>query len=196
MSMLKLRFKGERSYIHGSDVYNAVSLVASELFDQGYVSSIAFKKFARGQCFLSFSQDSARGGVVASGSILAHGNVQHEFWLYETEELVTDRYPFDEEAIVCGATYDEFAKRICRAEGSGYTPVEDVIALTKRLNYLVCPEVEGKWVFSQLSLMAPLANSGSLAITMRSTLRGRFSVNDIVQAGVAIGTIRFVVGKP
>lgn len=196
MSMLKLRFKGERSYIHGSDVYNAVSLVASERFVQGYVSNIAFKRFARAQCFLSFSQDSTRGGLVASGSILAHGDIQHEFWVYETEELVTDRYPFDEEAIVRGATYDESTKRICRAEGSGYSPIEDVIALTKRLNYLVYPEINGKWVFGQLNLTAPLKDCGSLAITMRSALRGRFSVNDIVQAGVPIGTIRFVVGEP
>lgn len=193
---LPLQYKGGRNYLHGSDIYNEALVLIADFYKLGFVSNISFKRFARNQCYLALAQEDNQAAMVAFGVATDLSGIQHDFWIYETAEPVSGRYPFDEDSIVRDAIYDEASKSISRLESSGYSPIEDVIALTKRLNYLVCPEVEGQWVFSQLSLMAPLANSGSLAITMRSTLRGRFSVNDIVQAGVAIGTIRFVVGKP
>lgn len=196
MNILTLMFKGDRDYIHGSDIYNSLCETASERYEQGYVSSIVFKCFARNQCWLSFQPMEGSGELLATGKMLEKGEIAHDFWLYESSEPVVGRYPFDEEAIVREAAVDTDRKRISRAECASYSPIEQIIALTKKLSYSLCPKVDGKWVFGQLNLHTPLSAQGGLEITQRSALSGRFSINDIVQSGLPVGSIRFVVGKP
>lgn len=196
MNILTLMFKGDRDYIQGGDIYNVLCDTALERYEQGYVSSIVFKCFARNQCCLSFQPMEGGGALLATGKMLEKGEIAHEFWLYESSEPVVERYPFDEGAIVREASVDIDGKRISRAECASYSAIEQIIALTKKLSYSLYPEVDGKWVFGQLNLHAPLAAQGDLEIIQRSALSGRFSINDIVQSGLPVGSIRFVVGKP
>lgn len=193
---LALKYKGSRNYLQGGDLYNAVLALAAVIFEHGYISSIAFKRFARNQCYLTFTQDNDSVALVAVGVVADLNGGQHDFWVYETADPVGGRYPFDEDSIVRDAVYDETAKSISRIKASAYSPIEDVIALTKKLNYNLFPEVDGKWVFGQLSLAAPLVSGDGLTISMRSCLKGRFSINEIYQGGMFLGSIRFIVGAP
>lgn len=194
MINLDFEFKGERNYVHGSDIFNAVAKIARQEFNDGFVSLIAFRNIARHQCVLSF-ENRASMTAVATGRISAEG-LLHPFWLFEREDEVVGRYPFDEEAIVGAADVRMEGKSISLQSDGSVTPIEYVIALTKRLNYLIAPDVDGKWLFGQLNLVSPLVSEGAVRVVQKSMLHGRMSINEIWLGDVVVGDIRFIVGKP
>lgn len=192
---LKFEFKGERNYVHGSDIFNALSAIARQTFDGGFVTLIAFRNVARRQCVLAF-ENSASMTAVATGNIQAGDGQMHPFWLFEREEEVIGRYAFDEDVIVDRAEVSTQGKSISLLPDGSVTPIEYVIALTKRLHYLLSPDIDGKWLFGQLNLDLPLDAEGAVRVVQKSLLHGRMSVNEVWLGDARVGTIRFVVGKP
>ena len=118
------------------------------------------------------------------------------FWLFDREEEVLGRYAFDEEAIVGSAEICADEKSISLLQSGAATPIEYVIALTKRLSYRLAPDIDGRWLFGQLNLDVPLNASGVLRIFQKSILHGRMSINEIWLDDTRVGIIRFVVGNP
>lgn len=198
--LLLLSYKGEREYLHGSDFYNALAEVAARLTGEAnaFVERLAFRRFARRACEITTEQPTEPATVVGQVRFRMPGRASsQEAWLVEIDNPVSGRRPFDEAALVANAFLDAKSRHICLPERSVYTPIEDVIALTKQLNYAVCPEVNGKWVFGQLDLVEPLTGSYQrLEIWMKNLIDGRFSVNDIIVDGRNIGSMRFIVGTP
>jgi hypothetical protein len=113
----------------------------------------------------------------------------------ESGRSALGRYEFDEDSLLAPAISN--GEEIILRERSGYTPIEEIIALTKRLNYELTPDITGKWVFGQLNVNGPLPGDySSLKICRTSEVVGRFSVNKIFIDDDAVGDIRFIVGEP
>lgn len=190
--MMNLEFKGQRNYIHGSDIYNSISEELSEL-GYDYIKKLAFKSFARHQ--VRFTLDSAESTSAFAFGILSTAQDSQKFYLIETDEPVTDRYPYDEalitdKAVIAGSQITGKADNL-------YSVIENVIALTKQLNYQLSPDVSGKWLFGQLDLkMALPVEWRQIQISQKSCIANSFSRNLITIDGAAYGEIRFIVGEP
>lgn len=197
---LEIGYKGSRTYLHGSDIFNALTLVAPTVGGDAsaYVGQLIFRRFARHGCDVSTERPEDATSVVGQVSFRAPGrDVAVAAWLVETDRPVTERRPFDEAALLAKAKLDVAARSDCLPERSIYTPIEELIALTKQLNYAVCPLEKGQWVFGQLDLDEPLtAAYQRMEIRMTTLLTGRFSVNEVYVDGRAIGAMRFIVGAP
>ena len=103
--------------------------------------------------------------------------------------------PYDEDGLVAPAVRE--GNTIALRGRSQFTPIEEIIALTKRLNYELTPDVDGKWLFGQLDLDDTLPEEySSLQITRTNVVGTRFSVNTIEIDGARFGDIRFIVGSP
>jgi hypothetical protein len=198
--LLPLSYKGAREYLQGGDFYNALANMAAELAGEAgtFVERLAFRRFACMACEITTEQPTEPSVVVGQVRFrLPSGAGSQEAWLIETDSPVSGRRPFDEAALLANSFLDAEGRYVSLQEPSAYTPIEDVIALTKQLNYAVCPDVNGKWVFGQLDLVSPLPGSyQKLEIRMKSLIAGRFSVNDIFVDGRSTGTMRFIVGAP
>jgi len=191
---LNLKFKGDRTYIQGGDIFNAVERVARQDDDESYLSQLAFRRFARQDCDLFWTAPPQGTALIAQGRVCQSGT-DRSFWVVETDEPATGRYEFDEASLVEPAVRN--GEEIILKERSIHTPVEEVIALTKRLNYELTPDVDGKWVFGQLKLISALPNDySSLRIRRVIEVAGRFSVNKIMVDDRDVGDIRFIVGAP
>ncbi len=149
-------------------------------------------------CEITNIQPNDSDKVVGQVRYSVPGDKSHiKFWLVETDKLVTDRYPFDEDVILEEVNLDQGKRSAVVAQRSVYTPIEDVIVLTKHLNYAISPITNGNWLFGQMDLTEPLTDHyQSLEIQMKNLIEGRFSVNDILIDGSHIGTIRFIMGTP
>lgn len=194
--ILPLSYKGERNYLQGGDFFNALSDIAAELAgDRGaYVERIAFRSFARMACEVSTEPTAEH---IGQARLAVPGGTNVDVWLVETSHPVTSRRPFDEAQLLANASLGPDGRSAILPERSVYTPIEDVIALTKYLNYAVSPEVSGKWVFGQLDLTEPLTTDyQKLEIRLKNMVGGRFSVNSILVDDRNIGAIRFIVGAP
>ncbi len=197
---LILSYKGNREYLHGSDIFNALSGMAAELtgVSGAYIERITFRRFARMSCDVSTEPPADPSGIVCQAKLHAPGQAAcTDVWLVETTNPVTSRKPFDEAQLLANATLGSDGRSARLPRGGGYSPIEEVIALTKHLNYAVSPTVNGKWVFGQLDLTKPLpADHQELEIRMKSLVGGRFTVNEILADSRSIGLIRFIVGAP
>ena len=192
--ILDLKFKGSRNYLHGSDIFNSlVNMFARE--NGGYLSKLVFKRFARHQIEVVLESPVDDSAYLGKGVWTEENGADFEFWLRETALPVTQSYPFDEEQIIRKARY--FDKEICLDSLNNYSIIENVIALTKALNYRLFPEPRGKWVFGQINLGRKLVNSEKNILIEQITCIGEsFSRNGITIDGQYHGEIRFIVGKP
>jgi hypothetical protein len=189
--LLHFRFKGDRNYVHGSDTFEALEALLNQ--DDMHVRRLTFRRFSHHQLECAFSRPG--GMTIADGQAVGASGRRTEFWLLETLERVVDRYEFDESLIIKGAQVNG---EVIEAESlSGYSVIEQAIALTKALNYARAPKVSGKWVFGELCLNQDLPTHAShYCIRQTALLANRFSVQEIRLDGKLIGELRFIVGKP
>ena len=191
---LNLKFKGDRTYIQGGDIYNAVDRYVRETDAGAYISKLVFRTFARQECDLLWDRPASTETLIGQG-IASHADSNQQFWIIESTRPAAGRYPYDEDSIVNPALSD--GEQIILETRSVYSPIEEIIALTKRLSYELTPDIDGKWVYGQSNHCCSLPDEYSkLRITRKSAVPGRFSVNDIEIDANRVGDIRFIVGAP
>jgi len=184
--LIKFKFKGNRNYVHGSDIFNNITALLKE---DEFTLDLSIRKVSTSYCVLK--QQAEDGDVVTS--IIKTNSGQYV--LVNGNESVTERYEFDEENLVANASIDNTL--ISMDSNTHFTLIENVIALTKKLNYSLEPEVDGKWLFGQLKLTAQFPKEfGKIEIQSTRRLPKRFSENEILVDGVNYGKIIFIVGKP
>jgi len=190
---LGLSYKGERDYLHGSDIFQALSEWARATYGENvFVSRLSFRHLARSHC--TVTTEPLQSSLAGEGKLIAQGAAV-PFWLAETGQPVQERYAYDEDAVVAPLIMDADSRQAVLPAVTA-SPIEEVIAVTKKLSNQVAPLSSGKWLFGQLQLNEPLTREGRpLRIVMRSLLASRFSINDIYYGERLIGNIRFVAGE-
>ena len=191
---LRLKYKGARTYLQGGDIFNALEKALS-VNDAGYLSRLVFKRFARNQIAVLLEEPADASNVLGTALWKSVSGEEKRLWLTETDDAVTESYPFDEEAILTHARIED--QRIELTVANTYSVIENIIALTKKLNYMLSPEVNGKWLFGQLDLQQKLPKSWeSLCIDRTICVGNSFSRNRILIDGQPYGEIRFIGGRP
>lgn len=188
-----LRFKGGRTYLHGTDLFQAVTQFL-ETRKSGYLKEMSFRLFGDRQCAILFSApDSAEARVICQGCWHdSESDSDGKFWLVEHGAPVSDRYGFDEDALCSGAELTE--DMILRSFNSEFAMIENIVALTKKLHNEKLPLTEGKWVFGQIVLKERLPEfCRQIQIENYQNIKDRFSRNRIVLDGRLVGEVRFIV---
>lgn len=193
-TFLPMKYKGNRNYLHGSDFFQSINNV---LFRQygGWLKKIAFRGFAKKQCLLVSEKPSANDNIIATVDWQSKKGEMVAAWIIETGLAVEGQYDFDEAEISDLAKLEN--QHITLHNATPFTVIENVIALTKQLNYHLTPNVDGKWVFGQLNLHCPLpAKYDVISIHRATEIKNKFSRNRIYIDDVDLGEIRFIVGAP
>jgi hypothetical protein len=135
------------------------------------------------------------GGEKVAACTVQTGEKLLQGTIIATGEPVTERIDFDEERIE--VTADVTDKTICQQQRAGFTPVEEVVCLTKLLHNTLLPLEEGKWMFSGIDLNRPFSDNPEtpFEVTLVQNLAGRLTVSEIRQAGQLTGKIKFIVFK-
>ena len=194
MTQLNLKYKGSRTYLHGSDILNALVDIFS-VEQEGHLSKLVFKHFARHQIAVLCEKPSDLAQVMGNGIWKSTQGDPQRFWLIETGVPVVDSCPFDEESITSQS--ETSGESIQAARANSYTAIENVIALTKKLNYLLTPDVDGKWLFGQIDLSRRLPREwNTIRIERKVCVGNSFSRNNIHIDAADYGEIRFIGGRP
>jgi hypothetical protein len=197
---LALSYKGSRQYLHGTDIFNILAEAAPEITNdhEAYVDRLILRRFAKMACEVTTEQPAELSKAIGQVRFKTpHDSSHQDAWLVETDISVSARYPFDEDKLLANVSLVEDRRTACLPIHSEYTPIDDVVILTKYLHYALYPKIPGQWLFGQLDLLEPLSdNYQTLVIQMKNHIANRFSVNDILIDGRRIGTIRFIVGTP
>lgn len=153
---LTLAYKGDRKYLHGTDIYNTVTRIIQEK-NQGVdftAIKLAFHKIIKNQCQFIFGDHAALMGALPENITfeleMVSPSAHIAGWFIETDNEVTCRVPYPEDEITKKCTLTE--KRIAIDLETGYTPVEVLVAMTKDLHLNIYPVKSGKWYFAKLEL--------------------------------------------
>lgn len=191
---LSLEFKGNRNYLHGTDIYEAMTSIASST-QNGYVQKILFRKPALRQLSVLDSSPCDSGDVIAQVHICSGAESAEPFrlWLVERDERVSERYTYDEARISDACLLDEVGKRISKERDDAFSLIEEIVASHKVLCNALFSEGDVHWLFSQLDLGVEMPTEvQELSIVNRSFLSGRMVVSEIVLDGIHVGSIRFI----
>jgi hypothetical protein len=181
--ILDLPFKGDRDYLHSTDIFPALmELVRGRFGPQAQVESLTLRRPLRHGIQVLFEPT-----AVSSGSFrVRHHSECCYGWLVETDRPVTRRTPLDLPVVSAVAVSGQGSARILQPL-QGSEALDVVVGLMK----LVACQVDPRhWWLSQLNLDAPLTESFPIEVRILQNLGGQFLVLEILQASMTIGSAR------
>jgi hypothetical protein len=195
-SRLALCYKGDRDYLHGTDIYNAVvdHLSMQYPVNEAKAPYFIFHTFIRAECAMFIGAGADRDEVDGPPVVefgMSFGEKEVAGYLMETGQKITCRNPYDEDRIGQASIVKEQSVTIF--EDTGFSAIEVAVAMTKRLHNALLPAPRGKWVFSKLELSRLLRNEDTIemAISLKSNLNNRLTKSVLTARGEQIGHIYF-----
>jgi hypothetical protein len=143
-------FKGERQYIHGTDMLHASCAKLAELGELEQLDFVAHRMTDSNLRLVLFAANEApvtEMDAVAELKFSAAGQswIAH---LIETERKPDCRKSYDENVIRESCSVDESERQISLAHRhTQHTDIEIMVAMTKILHLKLFPQVTGSWVF-------------------------------------------------
>lgn len=181
--MMSFKFKANRHYLHGTDIFNEVS----KRLEGDFITDISFRKTTNRQCSLSSVKTTNTVAIIKSQSQL--------MYLVESDEAITERYPFDEDGLVKNAVISNNTISMQLNKHASF--IENVVALTKKLNNSIDKPPSGQWLFGQYKSDIEHVNcEGEVMIESSKRIQSKFSENLIYLNGHIAAKIMFIVGKP
>jgi hypothetical protein len=192
---LHLGFKGARKYLHGTDIYEALTAMATRevgLQIRGFQMSL--RRFFSTQPDMHWIEQGRQAprtrDSVVDFSIAGKGRKIFG-WLTESGRHVERRTSYEEERIEAHCVFEEDSISIC--EDSGFSPIEVAVSMTKVLHGKRLAAASGRWIFTKLDLrrLFEPPDASNLTIVLGENLYGRLTRSEILVAGKNIGSIYF-----
>jgi hypothetical protein len=187
---LELFLKGQRDYLHGTDIYDSLARV---LQGRGIAAfsrfTLQIRRFIRTQCDLILNPPS---------SLLREASAEFSLRTTEGQELagilaenaapLRIRVPYEEDKVASCIAISECRIRLLRR--SPLNPVETVIAMNKLLHVA---QFGGRWVFTRLELTSWLEDclAEDCIIQIHHVLPARHTKSNIVGSGRDYGWVYF-----
>jgi hypothetical protein len=186
---LNLLFKGERTYLHGTDMVDALAAIAPGLIE----ISLRIQKVAEHPlaAVLLTGDNTDYGDVVATVRASREGEKINIALVENKDASSPGRYEYDEDDVVGHATIDAEEKRAELSWNDRYSPIEQIVTLHKALLTRCFAAAGVHWYFSRLdvSRFPPRFENVSLVVTQAlgtSLVRSGISID-----GEPFGNIYF-----
>ena len=189
---LELAYKGTRDYLHGTDIYTAITEQFSRTMPQyrHCPLRLAIHGFARNQCDLLYRVGAERMPRPEHARVEFSLEPDVFGWLAETARAVLSRRPYEEDEAVATSRIE--GNTIQSGPTEGFSAIEVLVALTKRLHMTLRPR-QSRWAFTRLELLRPLevTDAGRLRVQLVDALGDRLTKSVITSSNAAIGHIYF-----
>ncbi len=193
-TMLDLAFKGNRNYLHGTDVFNQTLLWLQDALPGAPIEDIdfSFHRLARHQVGIRIGA-APEGQPVYAVCAFAQSGQRQKAHLIETDLPVTGRYPYAEDKIVAPMRIDLSQRRGLLLGSVDYTDIEVWVAMTKALHQAVFPQAPGKWLFVRGRFAAYVRHSAAneRALAIVASLHDRLTRSEVLLDGRKVGEIFF-----
>lgn len=193
-----LPFKGNRNYIHGTDIFNEmIKLFINKKLTDFQFTIHKMSMNNKGAIYFTTSLEEFKS-ITQPLHITASLDVDSKkYWiafLFEEEQLEkTDRIPYDEQALIEKCHVSE--ERISLREISPYTFIETIVCMQKKLLQTLFPNKD-KWLFTKIILTEYTANYKNVAILFRKNFNFKLVKSDIFINDTLAGEIYFsLVGE-
>lgn len=183
---LDLSFKGERDYLHGTDIIQGIN--DSIRSSGGVIQKISFRKKARRQVVLTIHSDNMPDEEHVAEGLISFGESVRQFFVQETDILVTKNYPYDEERLADSSVLLE--GEITISSIPGYSVIEMIVAATKCLAQGLSEPNGKRWMFARLDFFQEMPKTCSnvrvlkCAFARERFLRGKVEIDSIYHGDI------------
>lgn len=189
-------FRGERQYVHGTDMYMDVIKAFGEAgigpLNDAFSMKILHKATRQMDLYLfgpGATLDKPDGVMVEA--ITKVDGEPAVAWYVESDRDITERKPYPEDEIRSKCVID--GTRITLHEETGFEPIEVISSMATHINTLNIPPGDKKWVFTRLDISRPLRESDAvdLEIDIVKNMNNVMTKASIVSSGETLGNIFF-----
>jgi len=194
----QLRFKGSRTYAHGTDIFREIIEFANQHIGS-YPEEVSgsFHGLLRKQgkliLFLAGEEVEVHQPVVQFSLIV--GGQKYRAALTEADTEITARYAYDEDDVLSCSTIS--GKEISMTYRDDYTYIEQIVAMTKSLHHAVYSDVHEKWLFTKIKLKGHIAPSSyvgaEIAVVAVKNFHNKLSQCIVLGNGEQAGQIYFSI---
>ncbi|MBB1624655.1 hypothetical protein [Achromobacter sp. UMC71] len=192
---LDLSFKGNRNYLHGTDIFDTL---LAWLYEQGFETveglDLSFHQIATSALRAELDPPEASEHRDAAVLSFKSQGLRHRIHLRETAAPVLGRRPYPEDRLVAGANIDLSAQTIIVENClPGYSAIEYWVALTKALHLRALPDAAGKWLFvrARLPELGGPLECIRPAVQLVSNYQGKLTRSEVSLDGRKFGDIYF-----
>ncbi|OFX08806.1 MAG: hypothetical protein A2516_08600 [Alphaproteobacteria bacterium RIFOXYD12_FULL_60_8] len=184
---LDLAFKGERTYLHGTDILNALEKNIGPL---QRVSFRMHKVATHGLCAIGLPFEGVTTRDLAGVLLFGAEEPRSQIGLEENEDQpIEGRYAYDEAAVVAAATFEKGGAVMSR--NPEFSFIEQLVALNKALLQKEIEQQNVKWYFTQLDVAFLPKDFTKLRLTVVQRLGIRLVKSKIEIDGASFGSIAF-----
>lgn len=197
---LNLRFKGQRDYVQGPDLYDAVCSVLSEhgFTELSKINFVAHRLVREGvSAHLEDSQPRQTPEDACAVFQFEYDGQRHVAYLISNGEVITKREEFPEQEIVSACGIDVDQQRIVLDRTVPFSCAETVVSMNKALLQALFPDAGGKWLFTRFQLDQTIwpNRPSDLQIALQANLNFAVTRSSISSNGRSIGHVFFSLVK-
>lgn len=191
-------FRGTRTYVHSTDLYEEIMTGAgvAGLAPEGAVDLRIRAVITHRPRYLFGSEPSPDTASAPATCVLHAAGVPVHITVTETDEPVSGRKPYDEGP---AARHSRIEGRTARLDGeTGLRPIEAVTALAVHLHKAALPPPDQRrWMLAQLATVRPLAagDARRLTLVIERVVGGTMTRTRIEAADGVIGTMMFMLSR-
>lgn len=188
---LRFCFKGNRKYIHGTDIYNKLLELLEEYNIKKEKFDISFHGIAKNNINLSNKYPMDEDKLKFACKYLDSDGIKQTLYGIENFETVDCRYEYPEEKICKLTELDTKKEEVCLKKDTTFSFVENVVATNKHLLENIFPEVNGKWYFTRLQLKEIPETIYPLKLVLKANFNFKLTKTEITIGNKVVGNIYF-----
>ena len=150
---IEFKFKGERRYVQGPDIYDGMLATVHDYFKEYPVRvSGTFHRLLNenGICRIyEYKNLINKENYYAVFDIIINNN-DYEVSILNDGNSITSSCEYDEKKVLTNMVFDK--EKIILPFNSAYTYTEQIVAMTKKLHLKLFSEADGKWLFTKIQI--------------------------------------------
>jgi len=190
----ELKFKGDRKYLHGTDIYNNTLQWLITQRQDIHDIDFAFHRLAVRQLRLTLEILPKGVDPIAVCSFTSIEK-RERIYIYEYDQVVEDSYRFQEDEIVSLTKFDLISRSAILSSISIFSDIEVWVSMTKALHYHVFSKSKGKWLFVRGKFNKYMIQSatGERKIIIAASFNDKLTRTELLIDGAKVGDIYFSI---
>jgi hypothetical protein len=190
---LEFCFKGDRTYVHGTDIYNKIikNLAQKEV---DYINiDFSFHGVVKNNILISSIKPEDEESLKLVYKYVDKEKQKRIFYGVETNEIITCRYKYPEEDIFSVCHIDKEKEQIELSLNTSYSFIENIVAMNKFLLEQLFPDAKGKWYFTRLQLSEIIDENSEypLRLRLKNNFNFKLTKSEIFLHDKLVGFIYF-----
>lgn len=188
---LEFCFKGSRTYVHGTDIFNKVmELLTNDIKNEKI--DLSFHGIAKTNMDLVTEKSENEEFLKFAFKFTRINGQRDVLYGIENSENIECRYEYPEDDICKLSTLNLELQEVLLEKDSSFTFIENTVALNKYLLEKLFPDINGKWYFTRFQINeVPNINHYPLKLVLKANFNFKLTKTEIFIGNKSIGFIYF-----